>query len=98
MMTLRYNMVPSLHVALSSVCLAAYATRGGGVVKLLLGVWGAAIVLSTLVTHQHHMIDVVTGLILAWAGKVNIYDRWGTRMSADQTAPASPVGGPGPSA
>jgi hypothetical protein len=98
MMALRYNMVPSLHVALCCVCLAAYATRGGGVVKLFLGVWGAAIVLSTLVTHQHHMIDVVTGLVLAWAGKVFVYDRWRTRQSADGTAPASPAVGPGPSA
>ena len=93
MMALRYNMVPSLHVALSCVCLAAYASRRSGVVRLSLGVWGAAIALSTLLTHQHHVIDVITGLILAWAGKVFIYDRWQTRSSADGTSRASPSGG-----
>ena len=93
MMALRYNMVPSLHVALSCVCLAAYASRRNGVVRLFLGVWGAAITLSTLLTHRHHLIDVITGLILAWAGKVFIYDRRQTRSSADGTSRASPSGG-----
>jgi len=98
MMALRYNMVPSLHVALSCVCLAAYASRRSGVVRLFLGVWGAAIALTTLLTHQHHVIDVITGLILAWAGKVFIYDRWQIRSLADGTSRASPSGGPGRSA
>jgi membrane-associated phospholipid phosphatase len=98
MLALRYNMVPSLHVALSGVCLAAYASQRGRVVRSFLGVWLAAIALSTLLTHQHHLIDVITGLILAWAGKVLIYDRWRTRSTEDGTVPASPSGGPGPSA
>jgi membrane-associated phospholipid phosphatase len=92
-MALRYNMVPSLHVALSCVCLAAYASRRSRLVRLFLGVWGAAIALSTLLTHQHHVLDVITGLILAWAGKVFIYDRWQTRSSADGTSRTSPSGG-----
>jgi hypothetical protein len=73
---LRYNMLPSLHVALSTICLAAYATRAGMVGKMLLGAWGAAIAASTLLTHQHHVIDVVTGLALAFLAKRFIYDRW----------------------
>jgi hypothetical protein len=97
-MALRYNMVPSLHVALSGACLAAYASQRGGVVRLFLGTWWAAIALSTLLTHQHHLIDVITGLILAWAGKVFIYERRRTRSTAGETVPASPSGGPGPSA
>jgi hypothetical protein len=78
-MALRYNMVPSLHVALSCVGFTAYATHCGGIGKLLLGTIGAAIALSTLLTHQHHLLDVTTGLILAAAGKRFIYDRWQVR-------------------
>src|SRR5262249_39255356 len=97
-MALRYNMVPSLHVTLSCVCLAAYGTRCSGTGSRLLCAWGAAIALSTLLTHQHHVIDVIAGLALAWAGKRFIYDPWRIRPSSDRTGPASPSGGPAPSA
>ena len=75
-MALPYNLVPSLHVALSCICLAAYATRCGLTGKALLGVWASTIVLSTLLTHQHHLLDVGAGLALAVAGKRFIYDRF----------------------
>jgi hypothetical protein len=88
-MALRYNMVPSLHVALSCACLAAYGTSRGGAGKLLLATWGVAIALATLLTHQHHLLDVATGLLLAMAGKCFIYDRWRMRPSGRRTAPAS---------
>jgi membrane-associated phospholipid phosphatase len=64
-MNLTYNLVPSLHVALSVVCVAAFATRAAPYGKALLWIWAAAIALSTLFTHQHHVIDVVTGWLLA---------------------------------
>ena len=75
-MALPHNMVPSLHVALSAVCLAAYAEPAGPVGKLLLAAWAALIALSTVLTHQHHLLDVATGLALAWAGQHFIYNRW----------------------
>ncbi|HEX4588669.1 MAG TPA: hypothetical protein VH120_01990 [Gemmataceae bacterium] len=89
-MALRYNLVPSLHVAMSCICLAAYGTRCGMVGKSFLTAWGVAIVGSTLLTHQHHLIDVATGLVLAWAGKRFIYDRWRSGSSVPKTPPASP--------
>jgi membrane-associated phospholipid phosphatase len=93
-----YNLVPSLHVAMSCIGLAAYATHCGLVGKALLGSWAATIALSTLLTHQHHLLDVVAGLALAAAGKRFIYDRWRARPPDRQRYPASPSGGPGPSA
>ncbi len=60
-LNLDYNMVPSLHVALSVCCVAAFsrhASRGG---RALLWMWAVAIALSTLLTHQHHLVDVITG-------------------------------------
>jgi membrane-associated phospholipid phosphatase len=96
-MALSYNLVPSLHVALSSTCLAAYATHCGLAGKLVLATWGFAIVLSTLLTHQHHLLDVVTGLGLAAVAKRFIYDYWRARPPGLQKPPASPCACPGPS-
>ena len=64
-MNLEYNLVPSLHVAMSIVCVDIYSRRAGYFVKSVLWVWGCAIALSTLVTHQHHVLDVITGFVLA---------------------------------
>lgn len=97
-MALPYNLVPSLHVAMSCICLAAYATHCGAIGKAVLSTWAIAIALSTLLTHQHHMLDVAAGLALAVAGKRFIYDGWRTRAPDGQTPPANPCGGPGPSA
>ncbi|CAN5852746.1 hypothetical protein BH11VER1_BH11VER1_15200 [soil metagenome] len=66
-LNLEYNLVPSLHVALSVVCLENFATRATPATKCLLRGWGVLIALSTLLTHQHHLVDAVTGYVLALA-------------------------------
>jgi len=93
----RYNMVPSLHVALSTVALAAYGTRRGVWGRGLLAAWGGLIALSTLLTHQHHVLDVVTGLLLGWAAYLLVYLR---RLHARATRSdrASPSSNPAPEA
>jgi membrane-associated phospholipid phosphatase len=73
-LALPYNLVPSLHVAMGCICLAAYATRCGAVGKALLATCAAAICLSTVLTHQHHLLDVATGLVLAMGCKRLVYD------------------------
>ncbi len=60
-LSLSYNMVPSLHVALSVCCISAYSRHASPLGRRLLWTWAAAIALSTLLTHQHHVIDVITG-------------------------------------
>ncbi len=97
-LVLTYNMVPSLHVALSVVVVSAYARRCGIVGKMLLHGWLAAIVLSTLLTHHHHLLDVVTGLLLGWGAYFLIYRPWLRRASAEQGVPANPSEGPAPPA
>lgn len=64
-LNLTYNLVPSLHVALSVACIAAYAMRTGATGRVLLWIWALAISASTLLTHQHHLLDVVAGWIVA---------------------------------
>lgn len=60
-----YNLVPSLHVALSVTCAAVYARQRYAVEFWF---WAGAIAISTLMTHQHYVIDVATGWLLGIAG------------------------------
>ena len=64
MLALRHNLAPSLHVAMSWLVLRALATKAPPVIALSLYGWAGAIALATLLTHQHHVIDVVTGCLL----------------------------------
>ncbi len=95
---LQYNMAPSLHVALSCVVLAAYARRCRGVGKTLLAGWAGLIALATLLTHQHHLVDVISGLALAWAGYRFCYCPRVEPARAAQTPPANPCPDPVPPA
>lgn len=73
-LNLDYNLVPSLHVALGIICVelfTVHATPGG---KILLRTWGLLIAASTILTHQHHLLDAVTGYMLALA-TVRIFAR-----------------------
>ncbi len=60
-LNLDYNMVPSLHVALSVCCITAFAKHASQPGRMLLWAWAAAIALSTLFTHQHHVVDAISG-------------------------------------
>lgn len=64
-LNLDHNLVPSLHVALSTVCLEHYALRVDPRRKWALRAWGGLIAASTLLLHQHHVLDVVAGYALA---------------------------------
>jgi hypothetical protein len=66
-LNLDYNLVPSLHVAMSIVCIEAFARHAGPAGRVALRSWGLLIAASTLLTHQHHALDVVTGYGLAMA-------------------------------
>lgn len=62
----RYNLLPSLHVALTLITLAAVWAGEAAWMRGLLGLWGAMLLVSVLLTHQHHVADVVAGSLLAW--------------------------------
>jgi membrane-associated phospholipid phosphatase len=66
-LNLDYNLVPSLHVALSVACIEMFVPNTTALGKTLLRGWGILIAASTLLTHQHHVVDVVTGYLLALA-------------------------------
>jgi membrane-associated phospholipid phosphatase len=70
---LEYNLLPSLHVALSVACVAIYATRARRFGQVLLWLWAVAISASTILTHFHHVLDAVTGFALGLAGARVVY-------------------------
>jgi len=63
---LPYNVFPSLHVALSSIIMLHLGTTVGVLGRAILIVWMAALIASVILTHQHHVADVVGGLLLAY--------------------------------
>ncbi|HXI72545.1 MAG TPA: phosphatase PAP2 family protein [Verrucomicrobiae bacterium] len=66
-LNLDYNLVPSLHVALSIVCIELFASHANFAGKTLLRAWGVLIAAATVLTHQHHLVDALTGFLLALA-------------------------------
>lgn len=74
-LNLTYNLVPSLHVALTVACVAAFAPHAGRAARAGLWTWAAAVAASTLLTHQHHAIDVAAGWALALAAHRFVYRR-----------------------
>ena len=61
-----HNLVPSLHVTYASLCiLSLQAGARGGLRRAAWGAWLVAIVASTVLVHQHHLLDVASGLLLA---------------------------------
>ena len=77
---LRYNCCPSLHVAWAVATLDIYARSAGRTGKILIWLWAAGVSLSTLFLHQHHVIDVIGGLILGLWGSRVLYQRLLERM------------------
>jgi membrane-associated phospholipid phosphatase len=74
-LNLTYNLVPSLHVALSVACVAIFSRRISGPVKAALWFWAMAVAAATVLTHQHHVLDVVAGWLLAIACVRLVHDR-----------------------
>jgi membrane-associated phospholipid phosphatase len=63
---LPHNMVPSLHVVYSTVITFSIANTSKSIAfRSCCFAWLLLLCLSTLFVHQHHLLDVVSGLVLA---------------------------------
>jgi protein-tyrosine phosphatase len=62
-----FNLLPSLHITLRTILAATYARHTHGLLRAVFRVWFSLIGLSTLLLHQHHIVDVIGGFILASA-------------------------------
>ena len=60
-----YNLVPSLHIALTTLVVLALVEPAALVLKIVYAAWLGLITLSVLLVHQHHLVDIVTGFALA---------------------------------
>ena len=60
-----YNLFPSLHIALRTILADLYAKHTRSVTRLASHVWFSLIGFSTLLTYQHHFVDIVGGFVLA---------------------------------
>ena len=60
-----YNLFPSLHAALLFLLIIVYARHLRGLARYAVMFWFLLIGLSPLLTHQHHVVDIIGGLVLA---------------------------------
>ena len=86
---LDYNLLPSLHVALSVACVALYVPRARRFGQVLLWLWAVAISASTILTHFHHLLDAITGFGLGLAGARVVYPWTIERLHGGRSAPAA---------
>ncbi len=59
------NLFPSLHIVLCTILADLWARQAKGLVRLAVIVWFSLIGFSTLLTCQHHFVDIVGGIVLA---------------------------------
>jgi membrane-associated phospholipid phosphatase len=59
-----FNLLPSLHVVYSSAIAVAIARNTNAYLRAIMLLWLSMIVSSTVLVHQHHIADVIAGLLL----------------------------------
>jgi protein-tyrosine phosphatase/membrane-associated phospholipid phosphatase len=59
-----YNLLPSLHAALTLILLDVYFRHTRGFIRVATMTWFVLIALSPVLTYQHHLIDIVGGFVL----------------------------------
>ena len=80
-----HNLVPSLHVTFSALSfLVIWNGARRTWVKLLSAAWFVLLVCSVSLVHQHHLVDIVTGLALALL--CNLWFRSGGAVMEDTGA------------
>jgi len=56
-----YNLLPSLHIAFRTILAQHYHRHTRGILRTTSNLWFVLVGLSTLLTYQHHFLDVVAG-------------------------------------
>lgn len=77
-LNLERNLFPSLHVAFAATALLVLAPAVGLGARFLLFAWVSAIAASTLLIHEHHIVDVAAGMLLAVIAWRHV-SRWAAR-------------------
>jgi membrane-associated phospholipid phosphatase len=75
-----HNLFPSLHVSFAMLYLISIFSKLKLIWRTLFSGWILVVIASTFFTHQHHIIDIISGLILAVvAAKLTLYDSFWQR-------------------
>jgi membrane-associated phospholipid phosphatase len=61
-----HNLVPSLHVIFSCAIALACADFASGALRIALLAWLVVIVASTLLVHQHHLLDLLVAFAIVY--------------------------------
>ena len=61
-----YNLLPSLHAAFTLILCDIYFRHTRGFTRVATMIWFVLIALSPVLTYQHHLIDIVGGIVLAF--------------------------------
>jgi protein-tyrosine phosphatase/membrane-associated phospholipid phosphatase len=59
-----HNLFPAMHIALCMILADMYGRHTHGLIKFFLYAWFCLIGLSTVLTWQHHLVDVAGGMLL----------------------------------
>jgi phytoene/squalene synthetase len=66
-LNLDYNKFPSLNIAFAVTAAFVFGRRCGWLGRTLFGLWLAAVMASTLLIHEHQVLDLIGGAILGLA-------------------------------
>jgi membrane-associated phospholipid phosphatase len=83
-MNMDYNFCPSLHVGFAAASALVYGSNVSRLAATCIGIWAIAIAASTLLLHQHYVVDVVAGGLLAFL--VILFQDVGMRRKATVAA------------
>lgn len=64
---LSHNYLPSLHVAMGVFCAKFYSRECRPTATIAFWLWAVAIAISTLLIHEHYVLDLLTGAALGYA-------------------------------
>jgi membrane-associated phospholipid phosphatase len=60
-----FNLLPSLHITLRTILADTYARHTRRALRVASSIWFSLVGFSTLLMHQHHIVDVIGGFMLA---------------------------------
>lgn len=74
-LNLDYNEFPSLHIAFAVTAAFVFGRRCGWLGRALFALWAAAVCVSALLMHEHHLFDIAGGAVLALAAVATVQRR-----------------------
>ncbi|MSR18485.1 MAG: phosphatase PAP2 family protein [Phycisphaerales bacterium] len=79
----QFGYAPSLHVTFAIIMAACVSQRWRGHWPLVLWTWAAGVSISTVLVHEHLIVDVISGVILGAAGipLLRRLERWSAQGS-----------------